>query len=99
MVNCRFRIGVCRLKLIGIWQSQIENPMAQLSGRVVDPSGNGVAGVTVTLSGKQSASVQTDSQSKYVFNYLSASASSSSDHNPQITQITPIDMTREDAEA
>jgi len=32
----------------------------QISGRVVDASGNGIGGVAVTLSGKQSASALTD---------------------------------------
>jgi hypothetical protein len=45
----------------------------QISGRVVDASGNGVAGVAVTLSGKQSASAMTDAAGSYSFNFVSTS--------------------------
>jgi hypothetical protein len=42
-----------------------------VSGRVVDPSGNGVAGVVVTLSGSQSATATTDADGRYFFGYVS----------------------------
>jgi YVTN family beta-propeller protein len=47
----------------------------QISGRVVDAAGNGVAGVTVNLSGKQTAAAVTDSAGKYTFNYISTTGS------------------------
>lgn len=46
-----------------------------ISGRVTDGSGNGVAAVTITLSGAQSATVQTDSNGNYLFADLPAAGS------------------------
>jgi hypothetical protein len=43
----------------------------QISGRVVDVNGIGVPGVTVGLSGKQSASATTDAGGRYSFNFVS----------------------------
>lgn len=43
----------------------------QISGRVVDAAGNGIAGVTLGLSGKQSATAVTDANGKYSFNFIS----------------------------
>jgi hypothetical protein len=42
-----------------------------LTGRVVDASGAGIAGVTVTLTGTQSATAVTDSTGRFAFNFLS----------------------------
>ncbi|HVF50878.1 MAG TPA: carboxypeptidase regulatory-like domain-containing protein [Pyrinomonadaceae bacterium] len=42
-----------------------------ISGRVVDANGNGLAGVTVTLGGSQAATTQTDANGRYLFGYLS----------------------------
>jgi YVTN family beta-propeller protein len=44
-----------------------------LSGRVVDAAGNGVEGVTVTLSGTQSATTRTLAGGKYAFHFVSTS--------------------------
>ncbi len=55
----------------GILNDDEPRTSVQLSGRVVDASGNGIAGVTLTLSGKQSATALTDSQGRYVFNFIS----------------------------
>jgi hypothetical protein len=46
-----------------------------ISGRVTDGSGNGVAAVTVTLSGAQSATVQTNNNGDYLFTDLPAAGS------------------------
>ena len=46
-----------------------------ISGRVTDGSGNGVAAVTMTLSGAQSATVQTDANGNYLFADLPAAGS------------------------
>jgi len=43
----------------------------QIRGRVLNSSGNGVAGVTVTLSGSQSATATTDSFGNVIFNLVS----------------------------
>ena len=49
-----------------------EPPTAvNVGGRVVDSSGNGVAGVTVTLTGSQSATTVTDAAGRYLFGYVS----------------------------
>src|SRR5205085_439712 len=42
-----------------------------LTGRVVDAGGAGLAGVTVSLTGTQSATAVTDSTGRYAFNFLS----------------------------
>ncbi len=43
----------------------------QINGRVVDASGNGVAGVTVALNGSQTALTTTDANGNYVFGFVS----------------------------
>jgi YVTN family beta-propeller protein len=43
----------------------------RINGRVVDAAGNGIGGVAVTLSGKQSAAAVTDVSGNYVFNFVS----------------------------
>jgi YVTN family beta-propeller protein len=42
-----------------------------ITGRVVNASGAGLAGVTVTLSGTQSATTVTDASGRFVFNFIS----------------------------
>jgi hypothetical protein len=42
-----------------------------ITGRVVNASGAGLAGVTVTLSGTQSATSVTDASGRFVFNFIS----------------------------
>ena len=63
----------------------------QINGRVVDIAGNGIAGVTVTLSGKQAATAVTDSQGRYVFNFISTTGTHTV--TPQRTGLTftPLD--------
>ena len=46
-----------------------------ISGRVTDSSGNGVSSVTITLSGAQSATRQTDANGNYSFTELPANGS------------------------
>ncbi|HEV2862081.1 MAG TPA: carboxypeptidase regulatory-like domain-containing protein [Pyrinomonadaceae bacterium] len=46
-----------------------------VTGRVVNASGEGVAGVLVTLSGSQSATALTDAAGRYVFNFVSTGGS------------------------
>ncbi|HEX8293841.1 MAG TPA: hypothetical protein VF570_18900, partial [Pyrinomonadaceae bacterium] len=49
-----------------------EPPTAvNVSGRVVDSGGNGVAGVAVRLSGAQTATTRTDAAGRYLFGYVS----------------------------
>jgi hypothetical protein len=55
----------------GILNDDEPRTSVQISGRVVDIAGNGIPGVTLTLSGKQSATALTDSQGKYLFNFIS----------------------------
>ncbi|MGH9971287.1 MAG: DUF4214 domain-containing protein [Pyrinomonadaceae bacterium] len=43
----------------------------QIGGRVVDATGNGIPGVTITLSGKQAGTFVTDSLGRFVFNFIS----------------------------
>ena len=46
--------------------------VSNLTGRIADPDDNGIAGVTVTLSGSSSASTTTDATGVYTFANLSA---------------------------
>ena len=48
-----------------------------VGGRVIDAAGNGVAGVTVTLSGSQSATTRTDAAGRYLFGYVSTAGAHS----------------------
>ncbi|MBV9924548.1 MAG: DUF4214 domain-containing protein [Acidobacteria bacterium] len=49
-----------------------EPPTAvDVSGRVIDSNGNGVAGIFVTLSGSQAATAVTDAAGRYFFGYVS----------------------------
>jgi YVTN family beta-propeller protein len=75
----------------GILNDDEPRTSVQISGRVVDIAGNGIAGVTLTLSGKQSASAITDSQGKYVFNFISTTGTHTV--TPQKTGLTftPLD--------
>ena len=67
--------GEGRMRSIDLNGNSILNddePRASVSitGRVVDASGVGVSGVTVSLSGSQSATSTTDGNGKYVFNFV-----------------------------
>jgi YVTN family beta-propeller protein len=75
----------------GILNDDEPRTSVQISGRVVDIAGNGIAGVTLTLSGKQSATALTDSQGKYVFNFISTTGTHTV--TPQKTGLTftPVD--------
>jgi len=55
----------------GILNDDEPQTSVQLRGRVVNSGGNGVAGVTVKLSGAQAASAVTDSTGNVVFNFIS----------------------------
>jgi YVTN family beta-propeller protein len=57
----------------GILNDDEPRTSVQLSGRVVDASGNGIGGVAVMLSGKQSAAAVTDASGNYAFNFVSTS--------------------------
>jgi len=48
-----------------------------VAGRITDAQGNGVAGVTLTLSGSQSATTETDAAGRYLFGYVSTSGTHS----------------------
>lgn len=75
----------------GILNDDEPRTSVQISGRVVDIAGNGIAGVTLTLSGKQSATAVTDSQGKYFFNFISTTGTHTV--TPQKTGLTftPVD--------
>jgi hypothetical protein len=70
----------------GILNDDEPRTSVQISGRVVDIAGNGIAGVTLTLSGKQSATALTDSQGKYLFNFISTTGTHTV--TPQKTDLT-----------
>jgi YVTN family beta-propeller protein len=59
----------------GILDDDEPRTTVQIRARVLNASGNGVAGVTVTLSGSQSATATTDSFGNAVFNLLSTTGS------------------------
>ena len=55
----------------GVLNDDEPRTTVQIRARVLNSSGNGVAGVTITLSGSQSATAVTDSLGNVVFNLLS----------------------------
>ncbi|MDT7778714.1 MAG: hypothetical protein QOC99_1226, partial [Acidobacteriota bacterium] len=55
----------------GILNDDEPRTTLSLTGRVVDASGQGIAGVAVKLSGTQAAATMTDSAGRYGFNYVS----------------------------
>ena len=55
----------------GILNDDEPRNSVSIAGQVVNASGGGVAGVTVTLSGKQSATAVTDALGQYAFNFVS----------------------------
>jgi YVTN family beta-propeller protein len=55
----------------GVLNDDEPRSSVNISGQVVDASGAGVAGVTITLSGKQSATAVTNSSGQYSFNFIS----------------------------
>jgi YVTN family beta-propeller protein len=59
----------------GILNDDEPRTSVSITGRAVNASGVGIAGVTVTLSGTQSATAVTDSTGKFVFNLVSINGS------------------------
>ena len=57
----------------GVLDDDEERASVSLNGRVVDAAGNGVAGVTVALSGSQTAATETDALGRYAFHFVSTS--------------------------
>jgi YVTN family beta-propeller protein len=55
----------------GILNDDEPRTSVSITGRVVNASGAGLAGVTVTLSGTQSATSVTDASGRFVFNFIS----------------------------
>ncbi|MFN2532593.1 MAG: carboxypeptidase regulatory-like domain-containing protein [Pyrinomonadaceae bacterium] len=55
----------------GILNDDEPRTSVQLSGRVVDGTGNGVTGVTITLSGSQTAATSTDGDGNFALNFIS----------------------------
>ncbi|MCA1620912.1 MAG: DUF4214 domain-containing protein [Acidobacteria bacterium] len=55
----------------GVLNGDAPRTSVNVSGRVVDAAGNGVAGVAVALSGSQSATAVTDASGRYLFGYVS----------------------------
>ena len=54
----------------GILNDDEPRTSVSITGRVVDATGVGISGVTVTLSGSQSSTSTTDANGKYVFNFI-----------------------------
>ena len=75
----------------GIMNDDEPRTSVQISGRVVDIAGNGIAGVTLTLSGKESAAALTDSQGKYVFNFISTTGTHTVTPQKSGLTFTPVD--------
>lgn len=75
----------------GILNDDEPRTSVQISGRVVDVAGNGVAGVTLTLSGKQSATALTDSQGRYAFNFISTTGTHTVTPQKSPLTFTPLD--------
>ena len=59
----------------GVLNDDEPRTTVQIRGRVLNSSGNGVSGVTITLSGSQSASATTDANGNVVFNLVSMTGS------------------------
>jgi YVTN family beta-propeller protein len=57
--------------LNGVLNDDEPRTSVSISGRAVDANGVGLSGVTVTLSGTQSATTVTDSQGRFTFNFVS----------------------------
>jgi hypothetical protein len=55
----------------GVFNDDEPRSSVTINGQVVDASGAGVAGVTITLSGKQSATAVTNSSGQYSFGFIS----------------------------
>jgi YVTN family beta-propeller protein len=55
----------------GILNDDEPRTSVSITGRVVNASGAGLGGITVTLSGTQSASAVTDGAGRFVFNFIS----------------------------
>lgn len=75
----------------GILNDDEPRTSVQISGRVVDIAGNGIAGVTLTLSGKQAATALTDSQGRYVFNFISTTGTHTVTPQKTGLNFTPVD--------
>ena len=75
----------------GILNDDEPRTSVQISGRVVDILGNGIVGVTLTLSGKQSAAALTDSQGRYVFNFISTIGTHTVTPQKAGLNFTPVD--------
>ncbi len=74
----------------GIMNDDEPRTSVQISGRVVDIAGNGVAGVTLTLSGTQSATAVTDAQGKYAFNFISTTGTHTVTPQKSPLTFTPV---------
>jgi YVTN family beta-propeller protein len=59
----------------GILNNDEPRTSVSITGRAVNENGAGLAGVTVTLSGTQSATTLTDANGRFVFNFISISGS------------------------
>jgi uncharacterized protein DUF4214 len=73
----------------GILDDDEPRTTVQIRARVLNSSGNGVAGVTVTLSGSQSAIATTDSFGNVVFNLLSTTGSHTLTPSQGVSTFTP----------
>jgi hypothetical protein len=75
----------------GILNDDEPRTSVSITGRVVNASGAGIGGVTVTLSGTQSATAITDSSGKFVFNFISTTGTHTV--TPSGGPFTPVDRT------
>ena len=77
----------------GVLNDDEPRTRVQLRGRVLNSSGNGVAGVTVTLSGSQSASATTDSLGIVVFNHVAINGTHTLTPSQGSTTFGPTNLT------
>jgi hypothetical protein len=77
----------------GVLNDDEPRTTVQIRARVLNSTGNGVAGVTVTLAGTQSATATTDSFGNVIFNLLSTSGSHTLTPSQNATTFTPNNLT------
>lgn len=77
----------------GVLNDDEPRTTVQVRARVLNSTGNGVAGVTVTLSGSQSATATTDSFGNVIFNLLSTTGSHTFTPSQNATTFSPGNIT------
>jgi len=77
----------------GVLNDDEPRTTVQIKGRVLNSTGNGVAGVTVTLTGSQSATATTDSFGNVVFNLVPITGSTTLTPSQGNTTFGPASLT------